>query len=235
MKSVALIPARSGSKRIVDKNIKMLGTKPLLAHSVESALQSCVFDRVVCVTDSEKYAKIARESGAEVPKLRSGKISGDTSPDIEWMIWILDVLKENNFVPDIITILRPTSPFRKAQTIMRAMEAFLGDGKQDSLRAVQKVSEHPGKMWINQGNRILPLMPFTLENTPWHSHQYAYLPEVYVQNASLEIVWTDVVLKTKSIAGFSVMPFFTDELEGFDINRPEDWLLAEQHYKTINE
>ena len=150
-------------------------------------------------------------------------------------MWILGVMKQIGYFPEILAILRPTSPFRTAKTILCAMAAFLDDGKQDSLRAVQKVSEHPGKMWLKHDNRILPLMPFTLDGTPWHSNQYNKLPEVYVQNASLEIVWTDVVFKTGSISGSSVLPFFTDKFEGFDINRPEDWLMAQQYHKVLNE
>jgi len=232
---VALVPARSGSKRIRDKNIKMLGTKPLLAHTIETALDSGVFDHVICVTDSERYAEIAKQFGAYVPELRPKQIYGDKSPDIDWLQWILGVMQKHKIEPEILAILRPTSPFRNAQTIVRAMNMFLEDGRQDSLRAVQEVAEHPGKMWTKHGSRILPLLPFTLDGTPWHSHQYANLPKVYVQNASLEIVWTDVVLKTGSIAGSSVMPFLTEGIEGFDINRPEDWLIAEHYFKMIKE
>ena len=75
MKSVALIPARSGSKRIADKNIRILGGKPLLAYSIEAALESDAFDHIICITDSEKYAEVAKEFGAEVPQLRPEHVS----------------------------------------------------------------------------------------------------------------------------------------------------------------
>ena len=164
-----------------------------------------------------------------MPALRPYNISSDTSPDIEWVEWILNVLFSQSIDPDIISILRPTSPFRTAKTISRAMDAFLSDQRQDSLRAVQKVSEHPGKMWLKHSDRILPLMPFAIDGTPWHSNQIAKLPEIFVQNASLEIAWVKTVLKTRTIAGQSVMPFFTQGFEGFDINSPEDWILAEYY------
>ena len=95
---VALIPARSGSKRIKDKNIRCLNGHPLLAYSISSAIDSGVFDKVVCVTDSQKYADIAMYYGAEVPKLRPDNISRDVSPDIEWVLWILKLYKELNFI-----------------------------------------------------------------------------------------------------------------------------------------
>ena len=229
LKKVALIPARSGSKRIPDKNIKLLGGKPLMGYAIEQAIKCEQFDQVICVTDSREYADIAESFGAEVPALRPNETSGDTAPDILWVNWVLQILSSQAMYPDLVSILRPTSPFRTAETITRAMMAFLDDGKQDSLRAVQKASEHPGKMWIAHGDRILPLMPFKIDETPWHSNQMAKLPEIFVQNASLEIVWVKTILDSNTIAGNSVLPFFTEGLEGFDINSPEDWIMAE-HY-----
>ena len=92
---------------------------------------------------------------------------------------------------------------------------------------MEKVTQHPGKMWVVRGRRMLPLMPLVPEAQPWHSSQMAALPEVFVQNASLEIAWSRVVFDGRTIAGVSVMPFFTDEAEGFDINNQYDWDYAE--------
>ena len=226
---VAFIPARSGSKRVKDKNIRELGNHPVMAYSIQAAVQSGVFTDVICATDSEKYADIARHYGAEVPVLRDEKISGDTSPDIEWVVWLLRHLEQQGRTYDAFSILRPTSPFRLPQTIRRAWAAFSGDGQADSLRAVEKCKQHPGKMWSIRGNRMLPLMPFSQpDGTPWHSSQYASLPEIYVQDASLEIAWTLVALEKNSIAGDVIIPFVSKDLEGFDINNPEDWWLAER-------
>jgi CMP-N,N'-diacetyllegionaminic acid synthase len=229
MKSLALIPARSGSKRIPNKNISPLAGHPLLAYTVCSAIDSEIFDSVICATDSELYADVARYYGAEVPLLRPESISGDRSPDIEWVQWMLTALEEEGKCYDIFCILRPTSPFRTPATIRRAWSVFLSDPQVDSLRAVEKCKQHPGKMWVIRGSRMLPVMPFTIGSTPWHSCQYAGLPEIYVQDASLEIAWSRVPLEQNSIAGEVVVPFVSEGLEGFDINSPEDWLLAE-HY-----
>ena len=99
------------------------------------------------------------------------------------------------------------------------------------MRAVERVSQHPGKMWIVRGHRMLPLLPLSPEKQPWHSTQMAALPEVWVQNASLEIAWSRVIFEGLNIAGVSVMPFFTDEVEGFDINTQFDWDYAEAMLK----
>lgn len=232
MKTVAFIPARSGSKRVPDKNVKLLGGHPLLAYTVRAAIDSGVFESVVCATDSESYATAASHYGAEIPALRSASMSGDTSPDIEWVRWMLDLLGEQGRSFDAFSILRPTSPFRLPATIRRAWDLFAADTRADSLRAIEKCGQHPGKMWVIHGDRMLPLMPFAIGTTPWHSSQYAALPPVYAQDASLEIAWTRVPLEQGSIAGQAIIPFISQGLEGFDINEPEDWLLAESYLTT---
>jgi len=236
---VALIPARVGSKRVPGKNVRALGGHPLIAYTIAPAIESGVFDAVIVSTDSEEIADIARSYGAEVPFMRPAAFAGDTSPDIEWVEYTLKTLAEQGRPFEAFSVLRPTSPFRSPDTIRRAWEAFAADPRADSLRAVEKCTQHPGKMWVARGNRLLPLLPFGLAATrspgsdgaaeqPWHSSQYQSLPLVYVQNASLEIAWSRIVFDGRTIAGESIIPFFTDDLEGFDINNRYDWLLAEQ-------
>jgi CMP-N,N'-diacetyllegionaminic acid synthase len=232
VKSIAFIPARAGSKRLPNKNIKELRGHPLLAYSVCAAINSGVFDDVICATDSEQYADIARYYGAEVPFIRPLEISGDKSPDIEWVVWTLNALKDMGREYDTFSILRPTSPFRKSETIRRAWLEFMKQPRADSLRAIQKCKQHPGKMWVVRGERMLPVMPFTEGGTPWHSSQYATLPDIYAQDASLEIAWTRIALEQHTIAGDAIIPFISQDLEGFDINEPEDWLLAEYYIKN---
>ena len=204
----------------------------MLAYTVRAAIDSGVFDSVICATDSDLYADIARYYGAEVPFLRSADISGDKSPDIEWVIWMLNALKERGQNYEIFSILRPTSPFRLPHTIRRAWDAFINDPNIDSLRAIEKCKQHPGKMWVIRGKRMLPLLPYNIGTTPWHSSQYAALPEIYAQDASLEMAWTRIALEQNSIAGESIIPFVSKGLEGFDINDPEDWWMAERLLAT---
>lgn len=231
-RAVAFIPARSGSKRVPNKNIRPLGGHPMLAYSIRAAIDSGVFDAVICATDSERYADVARHYGAEVPFLRAAEISGDKSPDIEWVSWMLDKLRESGREFEIFSILRPTSPFRLPETIRRAWSQFIADPRADSLRAIEKCRQHPGKMWVIRGSRMLPLLPFANGSTPWHSSQYAALPEVYAQDASLEIAWSRVPLEQNSIAGEAIIPFVSQGYEGFDINEPEDWWMAERLLNT---
>ena len=225
---VALIPARAGSKRVPDKNIKLLGGHPLLAYSIAAAVESGIFAAVIVSTDSQRYVDVIKHYGAESPFLRPVEIAGDLSPDIEWVAFTLEQLRADGRTFDCFSILRPTSPFRQASTIARAWQEFLSESGVDSLRAVEKCKQHPGKMWVVRGRRMLPLMPLSPAEQPWHSSQYQSLPEVYVQNASLEIAWSKVVFEGHSIAGNVQMPFFTEGYEGFDVNLPADWRVAQE-------
>jgi CMP-N,N'-diacetyllegionaminic acid synthase len=224
---VGLIPARAGSKRVEHKNIRPLARHPLMAYTIAAVLQSKIFADVIVSTDSERYADIARYYGAEVPFLRPPELAGDVSPDIEWLEYTLRKLQEKGREYSCFSILRPTSPFRLPETIRRAWHLFLKEEGVDSLRAVEKCRQHPAKMWVIRGNRMVPLLPLSPPERPWHSSQYQSLPEVYVQNASLEIAWTRVVIEERTIAGNVLMPFFTDKYEGFDLNSAYDWSRAE--------
>lgn len=227
IKTVALIPARAGSKRIADKNIAPLNGHPLIAYTICAARAAGVFEAVVVSTDSEHYAAIARHYGADVPGLRPSEMSGDKSPDIEWVRYTLRLLADRGQSYDAFSLLRPTSPCRKLETIQRAMTQFAAQDGVDSLRAVEKCEQHPGKMWVVDGARMHPFAPQGPGPTPYHSMQYAALPDVYVQNASLEIAWTRVPLEMNSIAGEVLTPFLTEHDEGVDVNRPRDWRLLE--------
>lgn len=225
---VGLIPARAGSKRVPNKNIRLLNGHPMLAYTIAAALQSGVFDKVIVSTESEDIAEQAKKYGAEVPFLRPQAYAEDASPDIEWITHLLKTLKEQSESYDCFSILRPTSPFRQASTIRRAWEQFCARPEADSLRAVEKCNQHPAKMWRIEDELLEPIMKNpNSQGTPWHSTPYQALPPIYVQNASLEIAHCAIPLEQGSIAGKTIIPFITEDQEGFDINLPEDWFLAE--------
>jgi CMP-N-acetylneuraminic acid synthetase len=227
-----LIPARAGSKRLVGKNTRPLAGHPLLAYSVTAALESGVFAAVVVSTDSPDTAAIARHYGAEVPFLRPDEFAADLSPDIDWVRYTLLELRSRGRSFDCFGILRPTSPFRGADTIRRAWSQFLREEGIDSLRAVERCKQHPGKMWVIEGSRMRPLLSDAQANPPWHSRAYQALPPVYVQNASLELAWTRVPAAQGTIAGTIVAPFLTEGYEGVDLNDARDWWYAEHLVST---
>jgi CMP-N-acetylneuraminic acid synthetase len=220
---LALIPARAGSERVPGKNIRRLARHPLLAYAVATARQAGVFDRVVCSTDSTEIAEVARRYGAEVPFLRPAEYATSTSPDIEWITDTLDRLDERY---DLFAIVRATNPFRGPDAFRRGLEQLLATPEADSIRAVERVKQHPGKMWLVEGKTMRPLLDQSHLDVAWHAGQYQALPEVYVQNSALEIAWTRVVSQTGTREGRVVAPFLTSGYEGFNVDDEEDWERA---------
>jgi len=213
-RAVAFVPARSGSERVPGKNVRPLAGHPLVAYAIETALQSGVFERVVCSTDSEDIADVARWYGADVPFLRPAEYGTSTSPDAEWLSFTLPRLEE------------PCELF----AIVRGLDQLLETPEADSLRAVERVKQHPGKMWVlaEDGRTMAPLLDQSHLDVAWHAGQYPALPPVYVQNSALEIAWTRVVSETGTREGRIVAPFFTEGYEGFNVDDEEDWERAER-------
>jgi CMP-N,N'-diacetyllegionaminic acid synthase len=218
--AVALIPARSGSERVPGKNVRPLGGHPLLAYAVATALQAGVFERVVCSTDSGKIAEVAQRYGADVPFLRPPELATSTSPDIEWITYTLAELEEHF---DLFAIVRATNPFRGPDVFLRGLRQLVATPEADSIRAVERVKQHPGKMWVVEGKTMRPLLEQQHLDVAWHAGQYQALPEVYTQNSALEIAWTRVVSQTGTREGKVVTPFFTRGYEGFNIDDEDDW------------
>lgn len=223
---VAFVPARSGSERVPGKNVRRLAGHPLIAYAIATARAAGVFDRVVCSTDSEEIAEVARRYGADVPFLRPAQYATSTSPDVEWLAWTLRELPERY---DLFALIRATNPFRGPDVIRRGLEQLLATPEADSLRAVELVKQHPGKMWtLDEGGRTMsPLLDQSHLDVAWHAGQYQALPRVYVQNSALEIAWSRVVEETGTREGRVVAPYLTTGYEGFNLDDEEDWARAE--------
>ena len=172
---VAFVPARSGSERVPGKNVRPLAGHPLLAYAIETARQSGVFDRVVVSTDSEEIAEVARWYGADVPFLRPAEYATSTSPDIEWLTYTLAELPERY---DLFALIRCTNPFRGPDAVRRGLDQLLATPEADSLRAVELVKQHPGKMWLlaDDGRTMSPLLDQSHLDVAWHAGQYQALP-----------------------------------------------------------
>jgi CMP-N,N'-diacetyllegionaminic acid synthase len=219
---IGLIPARFGTKRIPNKNVMPLYGHPLIAYTIAMAIESGVFERVVVSTDSPDYADIARHYGAEVPFLRPRELAADSSRDFDWIYHLLSELERGGSSYEVFSILRPTSPFRKSETIKRAYEEFCIDKSLDSLRAVEPCSQHPGKMWRVSGNLLVPVLPVQPDEGEWYSSPTQSLPEVWVQNACIEFAYTRCLFEQKSISGKRIGAFKTVFPEGFDLNTQAD-------------
>ncbi len=232
MDILAFIPARGGSKRIPKKNIRLLNGKPLIAYTIEAARKSRHINRTVVSTDSEEIASVAKEHGAEVPFLRPESVSQSNSTEMEFFNHALDWFSKNeNYEPDLIVLLYPTSPFRKPESIDRAIEEMLAHPEADSLRSVRLCSEHPYKMWVIEDRYLKPFVKG--EDLNMHTLSYQLLPTVYIQNASIYITKPSTIRNKKSPTGDVIIPFIMDDIESIDINNPMDFHFAEVVMKNL--
>jgi len=226
LKILGLIPARAGSKRVKNKNIRFLGGKPLVAYTIEAAKKSTLINRIILTTNSKTIAGIGRKYGAETPFLRPKEISQGTSTEFEFHFHAIEWLKKNEgYVPDLIVNLHPTTPFRKPKSIDLAIKKILAHPRADSLRSITKCSEHPYKMWLAKGDYLEPFVP--KKDSGAHTLGYQQLPIVYIQNASIYITKPKTLYKYHSSVGEKVLSFIMDEMESVDINCELDFLTAE--------
>lgn len=209
---LAIIPARSGSKSIIDKNIRSVRGKPLLAYSIEHALDSKMVTRTIVSTDSEYYAAIARSFGAEVPFLRPSAISGDLSTDLELFEHALNWLKINEcYTPDLVVHLRPTTPIRKIADLDSMINMLLKNPGADSIRSLVRNKETPYKMWfMDSSGMIKPVV-----SDPGIKEAYnlprQMLPPTYLQNASIDVIRARTILELKSMTGNCILGYEMEE------------------------
>jgi CMP-N-acetylneuraminic acid synthetase len=227
MEILALIPARSGSKGIPHKNIRPFRGKPLMAHSIEQARQARSVTRVVVSTDSPEYAGIARQYGAEAPFLRPAEISQDESTDLEAFQHALRWLSRNEgYHPEICVHLRPTYPLRTPGEIEHALELLKAPPECDSVRCVTDTPETPFRMWfMDEAGWLKPVLTDPSVPEAYNVARQS-LPRVYMQNASIDVVWTRVILEQNSMTGRRIRGYYMDHFH--DIDSEPQWAAAER-------
>lgn len=228
---LAIIPARSGSKSVKDKNIREIDGKPMLAYSIEHALQAACIDRVIVSTDSEEYAAIARKYGAETPFLRPEEYATDTALDYDVFRHALSWLRENEgYEPDILVQLRPTYPIRRISDIEN-MVAYLKEHPEvDSLRCVAPAKEIPYKMWHMSDRGILS--PIMQDIPECYNMPRQQLPQVYYQNACIDVLRTAVVTRKHSMSGDVIAGYKMNR--NFDIDTEEEFHRAEEYLRITH-
>ncbi len=225
---LAVIPARSGSKSVKDKNIRLIDGKPMIAYSIEHALQAESVDRVIVSTDSEEYAAIAREYGAETPFLRPKEYATDTALDFDVFFHALSYLeREEGYIPDLVVQLRPTYPIRRIEDI-EAMVAYMREhGDVDSMRCIAPAKEIAYKMWQKDGQGMLS--PIMKDIPECYNMPRQQLPKIYYQNACIDVIRTEVITKMHSMSGEKIAGYEMDD--NFDIDTEEEFQKAEEYIK----
>ena len=216
-KIIGIIPARSGSKGLKDKNIKELCGKPLIAYTIEAAKQSGVFDCIMVSTDSEKYARIAREHGASVPFLRSSENSSDKSGS--WDV-VREVLANLNEKFDIVVLLQPTSPLRTSQHIKEAVDLFF-EKDAYTLCSVCETS-HP-MFWCNTLDESLSMEGFIKKE---YNLPRQLLPKTYTLNGAVYICKSENVNRLDFYSDKS-FAYIMDKKSSIDIDEELDFRYAE--------
>lgn len=222
MKMLGIIPARGGSKGIPGKNIKPLGGIPLIGHTIAAARRSGCLDRLWVSTDDPAIARVAESLGVGVPWLRPAKYATDASKTEDCVVHLLGRLKKDEgYVPDAILLLQPTSPFRTAETIRRAVRLFMKSGGAPVV-SVTRAPSHP--YWCFRLQASGSLVPYCPGK---EASRRQDLPPAYCYDGSIYLTRAASFLKSRSFGGKPVRALVVREDEALDIDEPEDWAAAE--------
>jgi CMP-N,N'-diacetyllegionaminic acid synthase len=218
---LAIIPARSGSKGLPRKNILPLGGKPLIAHTIEAARTARSIQRIIVSTESAEIAQVAVQCGAEVPFIRPPELARDETPTLPVLQHVLgEIVTLEGRGPEIIVLLQPTSPLRRAEDIDRAV-TMLEETGADSIVSLCAVEHHPAWMRRIECGRVLPF----LENTPECTRRQD-LPPVYRLNGAIYVTRSRVLLQENVILGRDTRALIMDAESSVDIDTPLDLKLA---------
>jgi N-acylneuraminate cytidylyltransferase len=213
MEVISIIPARSGSKGIPNKNLQELGGKNLLDWSIKASLRTKNINRTLVSTDSVEYLHLALALGAEVPFLRPAEFATDSSPDLDFIRHAISKLAEAGTRPDLIVHLRPTTPFRDPQVIERAIQEFInGSTRYTALRSVHELSESAYKtLEIAPDGNLIRVFSNNqdIENSNMARQTF---PTTYSPNGYVDVIATEFVEAEKKIHGNRVRAFITERV-----------------------
>ena len=225
---LALIPARGGSKSIPRKNVHPLGGHPLIAYSIAAGRASEFVTRVVVSTDNDEIAEISLRYGAEIPFMRPAEHAQDNTPDLPVFEHALQWLAEHeDYHPDIVVQLRPTSPFRRLWHIDSAIARLIERPDADAVRTVIVPFQNPFKMWTIQPDGLMQPLIKTEFKEAYNMPRQA-LPDVYWQTGYVDAAWADTILTKHSMTGDRILPLIIDPGDWVDIDSPDDWRRAER-------
>lgn len=226
--NIAIIPARGGSKRIPRKNIKLFLGKPIIAYSIETAISSGSFDRVIVSTDDQEIADVAKTYGAEVPYIRSDKSSTDHASLHDVVVEVLNCMPDKKFLRDIGLII-PTSPLMSIHTVKEVMGS-LNSEEYDSALTVVPYETSPDKALslTDNGSIIRNNASLLIKRSQEHQKFYHDAGQIYAFRA-------DDILERKTLTGKRCRAIILDYMNCQDIDFPSDWILAEMKFKLMRE
>jgi N-acylneuraminate cytidylyltransferase len=213
---IAIIPARSGSKGVPDKNINQLGGFPLIQWSIEACKKSKMINQVMVSTDSSEYKKLSEDCGAYAPFLRPAAISKDSSTDIEFVLHALDWLKANDVEPDFIVHIRPTTPLRNPEIIDLAIKEFIHNPSFTALRSIHEMPESAYKTFeVSDDGSLMTV--FSHKKELDHSNLGRQLfPKTYIPNGYVDVLRTSFIREHHLLHGNNVLPYLTNTVIEID-------------------
>lgn len=218
-----LIAARSGSKSIPDKNIKILGNQPLISYRIQSALNTLNSKDVWVSTDSEKYAQIAKEYGAEIPFLRPDYLASDDASSVDVVIHAMDYAFSHGKKYDFIGLLEPTSPFVQSSDLDKAIE-LLGN-KENATAIVATVESRPNRIFIQKEGAYLSELAENLKMYKKLGRQ-SFGKEITPSGGFYISKW-EAFFESKSFYTERTLSYLVDDISGLEIDEPLDWQFAE--------
>jgi len=232
IKILAIIPCRSGSKGIKNKNIINIFGKPLIFYSIFFTRECKFIDKILVSTDDKKYQKISEKYGLTINYLRPKKISKDSSLDISFFKHAINFLKiKENYKPDYVVQLRPTSPLRKIRDLKKILKILMKDKRADSVRSISKMKKNPYKCWqICFGNTLKPIMRNNTTFKEPYNAPRQLLPKFYYQNGVYDIFRTRI-LKRNVISGRKILGHRTKE--SLDIDTYDDLKKLNQYRQSF--
>lgn len=229
MRNIAVVPARSGSKGLKDKNIRELLGKPLIAYAIEAAKESGLYETIHVSTDSEIYAEVAREYNADVPFLRSQELATDNASTWDAMRYVIEEYEKRGKRFDTITVLQPTSPLRTKEDIVGAYRFFLEKGA-NMISSVCEMEHSP--LWCNTLPDDLSMENFEDEEVAYCPRQE--LPIYYRENGAVYILKIDYLLKEKSVYKNKCYAYLMDNSHSVDIDGEIDFVIAQAILNSRN-
>lgn len=230
LKIVVLIPARSGSKGIPDKNIKLYKGLPLLVHSIKVALESKYINDIYVSSDSEEYNNIALQYDVKTI-LRPPEIANDLSPDIDTFMHFIK--NYDGIKPDIIVHLRPTYPNRSIELLDNCIETFIQNfDKYDSLRTVKLIDKSPYKMYYidndnnNKFDNLIPFIKTYKDYSEPYNQARQIFPDCYLHNGCIDIVKTSII-RDNNLSGTNILPYIMNGDD--DIDTIADFIKSEKN------
>ncbi len=229
---IIIIPARSGSKEIKNKNLKKLNGKPLVSYSFEIAKKIKEKDKIIfCSTDSKNIKKISIEHNIDLPFLRPKKISKNASRDLDYVNHALTKFYKLGFKFKYGLILRPTSPLRHKNYLNNAYKLFKKNKHFDSMRAIIEAKKTPYKMWFKSNREIKPVLKSKIKEH--YNAPRQILPKVFWQTGNFEFFRIKFKFSLKSISGKKICGFNINEKYSIDIDNLQDIKIAEKTLKLI--